>query len=759
MRDMQDDIPVMRESRRRGEPDTERVTALACKLQDEADSRVRLRSAIEQRWIEDLRQFHGQYDDEIKRRLGVGVAARSTLNMNLTRIKTNTLSARLIDLLFPTDDRHWGIGPTPVPEMDKVEDELQDQMDGAKKGVVEADATFDEVAKSADLSEEAEVSPELAQAGAAQDAAQAEVDVLQEALDDLSELRSKAKQSAELMQEEIDDQLKACRYQAQCRDVIDDACRIGVGIMKGPVLGETIHNRWRGGDGVYELGQVQDLRPAFKRVDPWAFFPDMNARTPEESEGFFERHLMNKKQLRKLARRDDMDKDAIRELLKADPAEKSPANMSQLFSINGDETHDVKGKYQVWEYSGPIEPDDLATLVDVYEDFDTADAMQEIDPLQEINVKIWFCQNEVLSFSLHPMDSGEPIYSVFNVEKSETSVFGYGVPRIMRDPQSSLNAAWRLMMDNARVAAGPQVVMAKDKVSPQDRTSDYTLEPFKLWEAKDGNGQNPPFSVFHIEMNQGLIANIIEMSRRAIDEVTGLPMMAQGEPGTMPQQTATGMSILHNAANVVTRRIVKNWDDDITVPNIRRIYDFNMQFSEKEAIKGDYEVDARGSSVLLSRELMGPNLMVMAERLGENPRYADRIDDEAMLKEIFKANSIPSTGIILSEREYVAAQEKRAQMETPDPMVGIKESEIEVKREEIEARTAIAEMESHARMKVAQLNYDAAMEKVTVDANLRDEEREDRSGSKQAEIDMKERNMAIEVAMRERTGKSAGGNV
>ena len=41
-------------------------------------------------------------------------------------------------------------------------------------------------------------------------------------------------------------------------------------------------------------------------------------------------------------------------------------------------------------------------------------------------------------------------------------------------------------------------------------------------------------------------------------------------------RTAMGMAMLMNAVNVVFRRVVKNFDDDMTMPNISRLYDWNM---------------------------------------------------------------------------------------------------------------------------------------------------------------------------------------
>jgi hypothetical protein len=45
--------------------------------------------------------------------------------VKLTRHKTNGWAARLSDLLFPTDEKNWGIQPTPMPELAKAAKQAQ----------------------------------------------------------------------------------------------------------------------------------------------------------------------------------------------------------------------------------------------------------------------------------------------------------------------------------------------------------------------------------------------------------------------------------------------------------------------------------------------------------------------------------------------------------------------------------------------------------------------------------------------------------
>ncbi len=112
-----------------------KLASLIQRLQKEADERVTKRKTIEDRWVEDLRHYHGEYDETTKADLRN--QQRSRLFVNMTRPKTNAIAARLSDMLYPTDDKNWGIRPTPVPSLTE---QATESVQGAKAAVTQANA-------------------------------------------------------------------------------------------------------------------------------------------------------------------------------------------------------------------------------------------------------------------------------------------------------------------------------------------------------------------------------------------------------------------------------------------------------------------------------------------------------------------------------------------------------------------------------------------------------------------------------------------
>jgi len=72
---------------------------------------------------------------------------------------------------------------------------------------------------------------------------------------------------------------------------------------------------------------------------------------------------------------------------------------------------------------------------------------------------------------------------------------------------------------------------------------------------------------------------------------------------------------------------------------------------------------------------------------------------------------------------------------------------------------AIAQMETDARKKVAEMNYRAAMERTAAQLNDHDEDREVKMATKQQELEQKDRSLAAEAYFKEKTGEGAGGAI
>jgi hypothetical protein len=310
-------------------------------------------------------------------------------------------------------------------------------------------------------------------------------------------------------------------------------------------------------------------------------------------------------------------------------------------------------------------------------------------------------------------------------------------------------------MDNAWQSVADDLLVNKSAVEPADGS--WTRAPRKIWYLKD----NVPtttraFEAFSTNAHVAELTTIIDLVRRQADEGSSLPTIMQGDQGATVTKTAQGMALLMNNANVMFRRYVKNFDDDVTVPNIRRLYDWNMQFSDKAEIKGDYEVAARGASVLLVRELQAQNMMGIALQFGGHPVYGKFQKDVAVLREVYRAHMLNHAEFVMSDAEAKAVEEaERAAMEAaaaaggaPGPDPEIEERKLDLKEQEIAAQVEMANMEADMRLRVAEINRETAMMQLAEKMNMQAEQIEAMLTKHRESTRAKERSIAAEVAIR-----------
>jgi hypothetical protein len=643
-----------------------RLDVLAASLMRDAIRTWGLRQSIEERWLEDLRQYNGAYDEETLKR--IKGTKGSELFINHTRPKCRVAAARLGDMMFPTDDKNWNISPTPVPELMA--------MVGSKKKLKDAKGM---------------IIPGPADPATGQSAPLTEHDKAQEQM-------QQAQDACDAMEREIDDQLTECDYTIKCREVINDSVILGTGVLKGPVVTAKTRKKWQkmpagNGKSVHTLQHVNDARPAVEHVDPWNFFPDMAAANMDECRFVYERKYLTAKQLMNLASDPYYLRGNIVRALKAgakvshisrNPTMEKRAN---TYPNDGSGAQQMDTElYEIWEYHGPLDLADLRAAGQDVED----------DMEGQIIGCVVFCGQVVIKAYMNPMETGELPYAVFNYERDEASIFGYGVPYRMRGSQRAICAGWRAMMDNAALATGPQIIINKRCVEPAD--GDWTIQKRKVWHSSDAmKGVRDVFASYNIECHQEEMAKIIEMASQFADIETGLPQLTQGEQGSNVTKTVGGLTMLNNNVNIVTRSVAKNFDDGITTRTIKGFYDWNMQFSEREDIKGDFEVDARGSSALLAKELQAQNLMALGLNFAPSPVFGPMTKYLNLYRHIVRSMNLSSDEVVVSDAEYKSWQDQQAKNPQQSPEVMAEQSRQQFEMEQLDRKTKAQQQLESAR--------------------------------------------------------------
>jgi hypothetical protein len=667
--------------------------------------RSRYSYGVDKRWLEDEDQYNAK--DNINKAASQMMTSveqgypvttqqakphRSTVYIGLTRQKSNAAEARLADILLPTDDRNWGIQPTPKPDL----------MTMARDGQMAGDKETGEPLLNPDTQEPLRM----------KDIARAAMDV--------------ARKKSEAMQLEIDDQLTECDYNAEVRKVIHNSAVLGTGVLKGPVVTNRTRKAWQpykdmDGNQIHTLEIVEEIKPASFSVDPRNVWPDPGCGDSiHNGKGIYEREQLTARQVRELAKQPGFMKDQLRKVL-----EEGPKKSATFQELKDEDQRDIaRDVYEMWTYWGEVEHEDLeATGVDV----------GEKDELRSISACVVMINSTVVKAFLNPLEGGDLPYDFFVWEKVAGSVWGYGVPYLMRAQQRVLNAAWRQMMDNSGVTSGPQIIVKAGAIQPADKQ--WQLSARKIWYATDDvDDVRKAFTAVEFNSHQAELANIIKMAMELADQETGVPAITQGEKGAAPD-TVGGMQMLMNSANVVLRRLVKQFDDSVTKPHIRRYYDYNMMYSEDEEIKGDFSVDARGSSALLVRDIQNQSFLNLLAAAA-NPVFGVYLDTQKLFEKALQAQHIDPKDVFKPEDELEKLKEQMAnpqQEQAADPRVQAAQIRAQTDMErakaqnagdmmEIQLRQTLAQQEGELRMAELQMSREIEMLKMSNSQNISLEE-------------------------------------
>lgn len=561
-------------------------------------------------------------------------ANKSGIYLNFTQMKTMSAYSQIMATMMGPDGFPWYIKPTPDPDLIKL-------------GITNT--------------EEAERMPNIS--------------------DTIRERVALSNMACDGMRVRIKDDLIETRWEEKFSMAVLDLVILGTMIVKGPFGAPPKPKRWelreqeeektvidtiREQFGIKKPKKVgyklvspdEDPRPELEIVSPFEFYPDPSAFTIEDCMWAVHRHVMNKAQLLDLARVEGFDAEEIDKVIEAYPKGNWTAETweSRVYALNQRQTPLARGdRYVVLEYWGYMSSEELIK------------AGVELPNLEKDKHKqhmccVWTVGNYAIKVAVSTLEKASIPFMVCPYERVLYNIWGRGIPEKMRDPQDIVNAAARAMVDNMGIAAGPQVVYDTSRMVNGFKFEG--IKPWGVWPLKSMEGvTNPPVTFVSTPSILNELKVLQDNFKLFIQEVTSMPDMAGGFAGSSTGQhnrTASGMSMLFNAANTYIKGVVFNIDNNITKPMIRKLYDWNMQFSSDIYIKGDFTIEAGGVQSIINEESRQSNMQELANIM-QDPDYKPYINKEAILKQWIRSHGFNGSDIINSDSEAQAIVQ--AQME------------------------------------------------------------------------------------------------
>lgn len=567
---------------------TGKIEAIGKEVAAKRDEAVkgRKQSGIETIWQED-EEFYEGIDDAnreqhayIKSASTTGGIARNpskattrcTAFFNITRQFVESASARMGDILLPAGDWNFTIKPTPKQDVDNEQ--------------------------TAEFADTPEMQKQAEQKQAAADA------------------------KAEKAETQIRDWLVECSYHTEVRKVIEDAAKLGTGILKGCYPKKSTAKKVSLVDGKMALEIIKKTVPASKRVDPWDFFPDPACCDDiHDGDYVFERDRLTARQLKDLKGVQGYLDEQIDKVLDEGAGGKNYSD-GQRVTENTTGTDD---KFEVWYYYGLVDVVGLSAMSVKLSEKESGKKM--------LPAIVTLVNDTPIKAFINPLDSGDFPYDVMPWQPQSGTWTGIGVSRQGRTPQEMLNSSARQLMDNAGLSGAPMIIMRQNAIIPQN--GKWELAPRKIWlatEQADVRSVADAILAINVPMMQAELTAIIELAYKMMEDATGIAYLLQGQQGSAPD-TVGGMELLHRNASAILRRLARVYDERVTEPHVRRYYEWLLIHGDEDC-KGDFKIEAIGSTALVEREIQAMESQQLLQ-MSLDPRYG--LDPEKAILEVLKA--------------------------------------------------------------------------------------------------------------------------
>lgn len=641
----------------------------------------RVASGIEQMWADAEDAYEGldelnrnEKRNRIRKPLQSGSTAvaypnksvRSTLVMNITGDRTDSASARLADMLMPSDASPFAIRPTPIPEvaemMGKIDNLPLEQAEFLRRYSAEAD------------------------------------------------------RRATAAEKRINDWLLECQFTDEGRKVIDDWAKLGTGCIKGPVAVSRKMTKYQvteNPDGTTTQGivQVEKIVPASFRVSPWNLYPDPDCGDCiHHGQYIFEKDRLSGKRLRELMNQPGYEgfQAEIGEALREGPI--AAHDIRDEWERRNAKPATDRDQFQVWYYYGCLDKEQLEDI-----GCDCSDA-DEYDSYMHVVVTI--VNDRIIRATPNPLASGEFPYDVLPWRKMDGCCWGIGIPTQMNECQRMLTAAVRNLMDNAGISGGPQIIYNPEMIEPVDGKEE--IKPRGIWRVKADAAIGLNFDIrtafqsVTIDSRQEELGNIIQLATKMAEDITGLPMLLQGQQGAAPD-TVGGMTILNNNANAVLRRYARQFDGYLTEPHIRRYYQWLLEYGEDESEKGDFCIDAVGSSALVERDAQYQWLVQMGQMI-LSPQF--KVNPEKYFATICESMRLDPKKIQYTDEELRQQQEKAGE-QPPEPSIAVAQIRAQSDQQIAQMRVQMEQQAQQMEMQIKQMQMQLEAQNAEADRQLK----------------------------------------
>tara|TARA_R110002167_G_scaffold91458_1_gene246102 strand:- start:172054 stop:174039 length:1986 start_codon:yes stop_codon:yes gene_type:complete len=583
---------------------------------------------ITHRLSDNLRRRKGEYSPE--KLSSIQGTGGSEIYMNITGIKCMGAKAWLSDLFNPSGDKPFTLEPTPIMDLPPELHErlIMEAMKGAMALGIPEEVAFQLMQKHKDRLK--------------------------------GELRKEAEDRMELMEDHIEDALIEGNWRTVFDNFLDDLVTYPTAIISGVNFKQKSKITWVEINGEYQPKKQLKLSRETSRVSPFDAYPSPTMNGTDSS-WFIEHIRYSAADLSTMRTAQGYDPNAIENVLTD-----YRINGHREWLFNSGERDRLEGKTSVMsgnydlidgvKFTGNVQGKQLIEW--------GMDKAAIKDPLDEYSVSMIVIGSYAIRALVNPDPSGKMPYYFTSWRNVPNSFWGQSLPETIADIQDAANATARALINNMAMGSAPQV--AVDVACLPANTAVTSLTPWKVWtyDSNKNGGRGAGVSFFSPEIKSQELLGVYERFVRYSDELSGIPSYAFGsDAGAGAAKTASGLSMLMNAASKIIKNVVRNVDVNVIEPLIGSFYNSLMLDPDvPKEIKGDAAAKARGSDSLMHKEASAMRQQELLQ-MTNNPtdlQITGMDGRKELLKEVYKSSDLP-VDRMLPDQQMQAEMEAQAQ--------------------------------------------------------------------------------------------------
>lgn len=641
------------------------------------DKAVKAKQPIEDRWIDDTRQFMSE-SRVLDSKLYPNDAAdpnkndvRKPITVAATRSRVLFFWARLCDMMLPANDLPFRVDAPDEPDPEDYPDAIGKWMQ-----------------------------QQMQQAQAAQQ--QGQQAAPPPSAPDAAALQSIAEKAASDMQDRVFAMAKRANFKKHAVQMLWWDALLGCGILKGPFPEiERKRKRRRAAPGepaTTDFEVVETPRAGLSAVNPWFFWYDM-ATSLDRSSCTYEVQLLSRRELEDFKAYPRVMTDVVDELL-ADP--------DQYAKVDGELRNAINKRNNMLEVKESV--DDVYPVLETNrimdpKKFEEATGIKWEHPEPPV-VALWSCHGRCIKWKITPLerDFRVPYYST-TIMRADDTIFGYGCAWMARGAQRITDGAMNATLVNAGASATPWFLVAKGLVQPNREKWSFggNMNVFSV----ESGGEEPIKNFAEAMLVPSNVQQNLELLQVAQDMMDQDTLFNQIQQGNFngEEMPASGVVMAANIGSVFQKSIASDADDNVFQPLCERLIWWDSMYAP-EPLEGDFVSKGIASTQLVSKDLALQHTSAVIQ-LSQNPQFAGFYDAyELYSSMIHNIDGLPNRDAILFDKEKAMANQARIQQaqQQGDPAKAAQIASAE--------RIAMAKLQSEERLTALKAQADLTIENI-----------------------------------------------